>query len=65
MITLIEYVSKMYNVADGLVFDELVQYTERDAVLLQRTVCQFHNFQCIDRLSNCELFYNLYYIRTT
>jgi len=65
MMTLSEYTSRMYNVADGVVLDELIQYAEHDAVLLQRTVCQFHNFQCINRLSDCELLYNVYYNRAT
>jgi len=58
---MIEYTSRTYNVADAVVVDELVQYSKSDAVLLQRTICQSHNFQCINRLIACELFHNLFY----
>ena len=57
-----KYETRMYNVADAVVVDDLIRYDEHDAVLLQRTINQFHNFQCINRLSECELFENLYWI---
>lgn len=57
-----KYTSMTYNVSDALVIDELVQYSKHDAVLIQRTICQLHKFQCIDRLDECKLLYNLYWI---